>query len=112
MNYLTLTLAVASLIVLISGVYVWRLTSSKPTLINILMASAFLLLSAYSATDTRQKDFGWALAFFAAMLCTGRAGAFLWRCKKEPELTVPAYVMSGISLVTIISTVLAYKWRS
>ncbi|MEO7931930.1 MAG: TMEM14 family protein [Chthoniobacterales bacterium] len=111
MNSITIVLAVASLIVLVAGLYVWRLTTSKPTLLNILISSAFLLLSSYSMTDVHQKDFGFALAFFAAMLCTGRAGAFLWRSKKEPELTMPAYYMSGISLVTIISTILAYKGR-
>ncbi len=107
----SIVLVASSLIVLVFGFYAWRLTSSRPLIINILLSSAFLLISAYAMTDKSKHDFGFMLAFFATMLCGGRAVAYLWRSRKETELWLPGLCVSAVTVAALIGTIAAYQAR-
>jgi hypothetical protein len=109
MNSSAILLAVASLAVLILGLLAWRLTSSKSTLLNLLLASAFLLFAGYYIASGRQNDMNWLPSFLATMLCAGRAIGFLLRTRKEPELTNPALLVTTASVIALVGTFVAYK---
>lgn len=104
-------LSIASLLALVLGIAAWRLTSSRPLLINILLSSAFLLCGAYASTNNQRPEFAYILPFFAAMLCGGRAIALLWRSRQETELLNPGLLMSGVTAAALGGAIFAWLHR-
>jgi hypothetical protein len=105
MTFVPILLICASLAALVAGMYVWRLTTSRSTLMNLLASSAFLLFAAYFVVSRRVSDLKFVLPFFAAMLTGGRAIAFLWRSRKEPELKIPGLTILFVALVSLIAAI-------
>ena len=100
---------ISSLIVLVLGIYAWRATSSKPTMLNLLVSSAFLLIAAYYVAHNRPSDMNWIPSFLATMLCAGRALGFLMRSRKEPELIRPAILVSAATVVAAVGAAAAFS---
>ena len=109
MNSSSIFLIVASLLVLLLGVYAWRLTSSKSTLLNLLLSSAFLLFAGYYVAGGRSSDMNWLPSFLATMLCAGRALGFMIRSRKEAELKQPALAVCAAAAIALIGTVVAFR---
>lgn len=109
MNLASIFLAAASFGALLLGLFCWKLTSSRPTVLNLLLSSAFLLMGAYSAASRRQVEFSYILPFFAAMLCGGRAIGFLLRSKKEQPLLLPGVLIFAVAIDALIGAYLAYS---
>lgn len=108
MNHFSLFLISCSLANLLLALFAWRLTNSKPTLLNLLMSSAFLLFAGYFTASGKQGDMTWVPSFLATMLCGGRAIGFLLRYKKEPQIRTPAMLVLCAALISVAGTMAAY----
>ena len=83
---LLVVLLTVSLAVLLITLYIWRETSSRPSLFNGIFASLTLLISGRMALAGTQPDMAVGLPLLAGMLLLGRGIGTLWRSKKEPAL--------------------------
>jgi len=110
MNTTSIVLSLASLTTLILGLYAWRLTSSKPLIINMLFGSAGLLIAAYGFVAGNSSQMTVVIPFFITMLLTGRAVAISWRAyaRGEKELLVPSSLVSGAAMACLAGTIIAY----
>ncbi|MDP9291155.1 MAG: hypothetical protein M3O82_02190 [Verrucomicrobiota bacterium] len=109
MNLASTFLAAASLGAFLLSLFCWKLTSSRPTVLNLLLSAAFLFFGAYFAVSRRQVEFSYILPFFAAMLCGGRAVGFLLRSRKERELLLPGLLVMAVAIDALIGAFLAYR---
>ncbi len=109
MNPSVVFLVICSLTNLILALVAWALTSSKPTLLNLLMSSAFLLFAGYFVAGGKHGDMTWLPSFLASMLCSGRAIGFLMRYKKEPAMRLPAMLVLAAALVATAGTLTAFR---
>src|SRR2546430_12030791 len=108
MNPTVILLLCISLIVLLVGTYAWRLTSSRPVMLNILLSSAFVFIGEYASTNNQRPEFAFMLPFFAAMLCGGYGIGMVWRSRKEPQLRLPGQILSGIGVLCFVGAMFAY----
>jgi peptidoglycan/LPS O-acetylase OafA/YrhL len=110
MNPAAVFLVICSLTNLILGLLAWRLTNSKPTLLNLLLCSAFLLFAGYFIAGGKDHgDMTWLPSFLATMLCGGRAIGFMLRYKREPEIRVPALLVLAAALTAVAGTLTAFR---
>src|SRR2546427_13186986 len=107
MNSVAILLICISFAVLALGFSAWKLTSSRSIILNTLLGSMGLLLSAYlvaikiPASDPKHQA-TFIIPFFVTMLFGGRGGGLWWRSRKEPELRRVAVLLlaiAGLSLV-------------
>ena len=75
----------------------WRLTSSRPLMINVLVSSAFLLIGAYAATDQSQSSGSPSSCRSLPPWCSaaGRSG-LIWRGRKDPDLRTPGLLLERL----------------
>ena len=104
----TILLLVISVAVLLLGCYLWRLTSSRSTLLNTIFGSTCMLLAAYHIASHQMVEWAIMLPFFTTMLFGGRAVGTWWRSRKETELRLPAQLMTGVAALSLTGTISAY----
>jgi hypothetical protein len=106
MNSLVLLLSAVSLATMLLGLFAWRLTSSKPLIVNTLFASAAFLICAYGVSVRQPGPFTVAVPFLVTMLLAGRTLAMYWRGfhKHEQDLLVPGHLMAAATLMGLIGT--------
>ena len=83
---LLITLLAVSLAVLLITFYIWRETSSRPSLFNGIFASLTLLISSRLMLSGTQPDMAVGLPILAGMLLLGRGVGTLIPSRKEPVL--------------------------
>lgn len=108
MTTTTILLLVISLAVLLLGCYLWRLTSSRSTLLNTIFGSTCMLLAAYHIAAHQRMEWAIVLPFFTTMLFGGRAVGTWWRSRKDADLRLPAHIMTGVTALSLTATVSAY----
>ena len=110
MNSSVILLSGISLGTLILGLFAWRLTSSKPLIVNILFASAAFLITAYGIAIKHPGQLTFVMPLLAAMLLAGRAMGTYWRTfiRKERELSVPAHLLGSAAAICIFGTYVAF----
>ena len=111
MTPLSIVLAVSSLVILIIGVLLKRISDSRSTSMNCFFGSACLLFAAYQSVARTKPEWIFMLPFLAAMLFLGRTLGLWWRVRKEPELRPHAQLLAVATLVSAIATVTASVWR-
>lgn len=110
MNPPVILLVCISFATLLLGLYAWRLTSSKPLILNMLFGSAGFLIAAYAVAMKQPTPMSFLMPFFITMLLIGRAGGIYWRTlvKGEKELTVPSHLVGATAVMAIAGTIVAY----
>lgn len=108
MNSVTCLLLFISLAILLLGGWLWRLTSSRSTLINTLFGTVCLMLAAYHCASRQQMEWAIMLPFFTTMLFVGRAAGTWWRSRKETDLLLPARLLAVVAGLAFTATVSAY----
>jgi len=90
--------------------FAWRLTSSRPLILNILFASAAFLISAYGIASHQPGQLTFVMPFLVTMLLAGRAFAIYWRTffKGERDLRVPGHLMGSAVAVCMLGTYVAF----
>ena len=109
MPTVSIVLSIVSLLTLVLGILAWRLTTSRPLLINVLLSTAFTLIRAYAATNRQRPEFAYILPFFSAMLCGGKALGYLWRSRKESELLTPGSLLAFVGLACAGGAFFAFR---
>ena len=104
---LTILLLFSSLAVLVLGVQLWRLTSSRSLMVNAVLGSASLLLAAGQVAAHRRMEWAVLLPFFTTMLFAGRAMGTWWRSRNEADLRVPAQLMTAAAALSLAATISA-----
>ncbi len=105
MNALAIFLLLCSVAVLLLGGYLWRLTSSRSTLLNTIFGSACMLLAAFHVAGHRQMTWAVILPFFTTMLFGGRAMGTWWRSRKDAELRLPARLLTAVAVLSLTATI-------
>ena len=110
MNSSSILLVSISFATLLLGLYAWRLTSSKPLILNMLFASAGFLISAYAIAMKQPTQMAFLMPFFVTMLLLGRAGGIYWRTlvRGEKELSLPSHLVGAAALISVVGTFVAY----
>ena len=110
MNSSTFILSGISFGTLLLGLSAWRLTSSKPLILNILFASASFLIAAYGISIKHPGQLTFAMPFLVTMLLAGRALGIYWRTffKGEHELRIPAHLMGSAAAICVVGTYVAF----
>ena len=110
MNPSTLLLSFISLGTLLLGLFAWRLTSSKPLILNVLFASAAFLITAYGVAIRHPGPLTFVMPFLVTMLLAGRALGIYWRTffKGEHDLSVPAHLMGSAAAICVVGTYVAF----
>ena len=111
MTPLSIVLAVSSLLILILGVLLKRISDSRSTSMNCFFASACLLFAAYQSIARSKPEWVFMLPFLSTMLFAGRTLGLWWRVRKEPELGPHAQLLSVASIICAIATVTAWVLR-
>jgi len=104
---LTITLLVVSFAILVATFFIWRDTSSRPSLFNGIFASLALLIASHLVETHTNPDLAVSLPILAGMLVFGRGIGTWLRCRKEPELKSPAtlWLCSGIACFVCATSV-------
>lgn len=110
MNITAIVLSFVSLATLVLGLFAWRLTSSKPLILNMLFGSASFLIAAYGFASKHEGQMPYIIPFFVTMLLIGRAGGTFWRVfvRGEKELLVPSSLVGTAAVLCIVGTVIAF----
>ena len=110
MNSSAIFLLAISFATLLLGLYAWRLTSSKPLILNMLFGSAGFLISAYAIAGKHPTQMAFLMPFFVTMLLFGRAGGIYWRTlmRGEKELTLPSHLVGAAALLSVVGTIVAF----
>ena len=110
MNPSVILLSGISLGTLLLGLLAWRLTSSKPLILNIVFASAAFLIAAYGIASHQPGPLTVIMPFLVTMLLAGRSLAIYWRTfrKGELELRVPAHLLGGAVAICLLGTCVGY----
>jgi len=110
MNSSVLLLAGVSLGTLLLGLFAWRLTSSKPLILNVLFASAAFLLTAYGIATKQTGQLTFVMPFLVTMLLAGRAMGIYWRSlfKGESDLRIPAHLLGSATVICLLGTYVAF----
>lgn len=109
MTFTVVLLLTISLATLVAGFFAWRMTSSRPLLLNILFSSAAILIAAGYAGSRHNLQMSFIMPFLAAMLIAGRGGAFFIRSRRaEPELRAPSLMLLGTAGFALIGAVAAF----
>jgi hypothetical protein len=111
MTPLSIVLAASSLVILIIGVLLKRISDSRSTSMNCFFGSACLLFAAYQSMARTKPEWIFMLPFLATMLFLGRTLGLWWRVRKEPEITPHARLLSVATLVCGIAAVSAWVLR-
>ena len=96
---LSIILLVVSFAILVTTFFIWRDTSSRPSLFNGIFASLALLMSARLVATHSNAEMAVSLPILAGMLVFGRGLGTWWRSRKETELKTPAtlWLCSGVA---------------
>jgi hypothetical protein len=97
-----------SLAVLIITYFVWRDTSSRPSLFNGIFASLSLLISARLTIAGTQPDMAVGLPVLAGMLLLGRGIGTLLRSRREPQLQNAARLWLGGAFASLACAAAVY----
>ncbi len=110
MNPTAIVLAAVSLATLILGLFAWRLTSSRPLIINMLFGSAGFLISAYGFASKENTPMPLLIPFFITMLLAGRAAGISWRTfvRGEKELLMPSCLVGSAAAMCLAGTIVAF----
>jgi hypothetical protein len=110
MNITSIFLSFVSLAILLLGLYAWRLTSSRPLIINMLFGSAGFLIAAYGFASGQRSQMCLVIPFFITMLIAGRALGVYWRTyfRGEKELRLPSHLVGAAAAVCMVGTVAAF----
>ena len=110
MNTATILLSCISLGTLLLGLLAWRLTSSKPLILNMVFASFAFLIAAYAIAIKQPGQLTVVIPFFGSMLVAGRAGATYWRTffRGEQELRAPSHLLGMAAAICIVGTAVAF----
>jgi uncharacterized membrane protein (UPF0136 family) len=87
---LLISIFAVSLFTLVATFFIWRDTTSRPSLINGVFASLALLITARLVSAHTNPDMAVGLPILAGMLLLGRGMGTWWRARKEPALKHPA----------------------
>jgi hypothetical protein len=99
---LIIYLLVVSLACLFAAFYVWRMTSSRPSLIGGIFGSLALMWVASSVNGgARQPDMAVGLPLLVGMLLLGRAIGTWMRVRKEPQLQQPALIWTVLGALSL-----------
>ena len=105
---LVISSIVVSLAVLVMTLYIWRETSSRPSLFNGIFASLTLLISARLAMEGKQPEMAVGLPILAGMLLLGRGTGTLIRSRKEPELRLTAILWLVAAVASLACAAAVY----
>ena len=110
MNTTVLLLSFISLVTLILGLFAWRLTSSKPLILNMVFTSVAFLLAAYGIATKQPGPLTVIMPFLVTMLLAGRALGIYWRTffKGELYLRAPAHLLGGAVAICTFGTCVAF----
>jgi uncharacterized membrane protein (UPF0136 family) len=101
-------LLVASLASLVGAFYVWRATSSRPSLISGIFGSLALLVSARMVSVGQASDMTVGLPLLVGMLFIGRAIGTWLRVRKESTLREIAIIWTITGTLCLTSAVWIY----
>ncbi len=107
-NSASIVLVIVSLGTLGLGFQTWRLTSSKSTILNTVVASVSLLFAAYMCTTPGRGGIAYVIPFLVAMLFAGRGVGTFWRSRKESALRLPSTLMLAVAVASLYAAVTAY----
>ena len=95
---------------LLLGLCAWRLTSSKPLILNATFASAAFLISAYGIASKQPGQLIFVMPFLVTMLLAGRAIAIYWRgfFRGERELRAPGHLIGSAAVIGLAGTYVAF----
>ena len=96
---LPITLLLVSFGILVATFFIWRDTSSRPSLFNGVFASLALLMASRLVVTHTNPDMAVSLPILAGMLVFGRGMGTWLRSRKEPDLKSPAvlWLSSGVA---------------
>ena len=106
----TILLLLVSFSTLVLGLFAWRLTSSRPLILNMLFGSFAFLIAAYAIATRNPGQLTVIIPFFASMLLAGRAGGTYWRAffRGEKELRLPSHFVGIAAVLCVLGTVVAF----
>ncbi len=110
MNTAVIVLSGISFLTLLLGLCAWRLTSSKPLILNAAFASAAFLISAYGIATKQPGPLVFIMPFLVTMLLAGRAMGIYWRgyMKGERELLAPGHMIGGAAAIGLLGSCVAF----
>ena len=110
MNSSVILLSAISFATLLLGLCAWRLTSSKPLILNAAFASAAFLISAYGIASKQPGQLIFVMQFLVTMLLAGRAMGIYWRgfFKGERELRAPGHLIGSAVAICLLGTYVAF----
>jgi hypothetical protein len=108
MNLVAIIHSTVSLLVLVFGLYAWKLTSSRSIAFNAVFGSAAMLFAAYFVQTGREAQLTVTIPFVVFSLYGGRALGLGYRSLKEKELKLPACVLGVASLFPLAASFYSY----
>ena len=110
MNASVIFLSTVSLGTLLLGLYAWRLTSSRPLILNVLFASTAFLITAYGVASKQSSDLIFVMPFLVTMLLAGRTLGLYWRIFRQGEhqWSVPGHLLGSASVMCLAGTYVAF----
>jgi hypothetical protein len=110
MNTPVLLLSAISLGTLVLGLLAWRLTSSKPLILNVVFTSAAFLIAAYGIATQQPGPLTVIMPFLVTMLLAGRALGIYWRTfyRGESDLRAPAHLLGGAVAICSLGSWVAF----
>jgi hypothetical protein len=105
-------IAAVSLGILVCTYFVYRDTSSRPSLFNGTFASLALLLSARLVDAQTNPDLAVGIPILVGMLLLGRAAGTFLRGRKEPELRRPAWLWFATATASLVCAAAVYQYLS
>ena len=103
-------LAAVSLATLLLGLNAWRLTSSRPLILNVLFASAAFLITAYGIASKQSSNLVFVMPFLVTMLLAGRALGFYWRIffQGQREWRAAGHLLGSASVLCLAGSYVAF----
>jgi hypothetical protein len=108
MSIPSILLIAVSLTVLLLGFQSWRLTGSRAVMLNTLVGSMGLLLSAYAAGFQERNRMACIIPFFVSMLLAGWGLGTLWKSRSDTALRLPSTLMLIAATVSISAAFVVY----
>src|SRR5277367_2944599 len=104
----SIVLVIVSFATLGLGFQTWRLTGSRSTILNTVVASVSLLFAAYMCSTPGRGGIAYVIPFLVAMLFAGRGVGTFWRSRKESALRLPSTLMLAVAAASLYAAVTAY----
>ena len=97
-----------SLLILLSGLAAWRLTSSRSVMFLSFFGSVCLLFSAHFLQAGQEVQLTFFIPFMVFALFAGRAIGLGYRSRKEEVLRYPSILLGSAALLALGAAVAAF----